>query len=277
MKPSPILAFPFSSVQLLSGIVLLLSILFLSQPVSIADSLSAEQIMKHAYEIDNSKTSKAKKTLSLISENGNTRKRTIYHLKYDEGNITKSLIIFLQPSDVKNTSFLLHENESDSKQDGRWLFLPALKKTRRVANSSRGDYFMLTDFTFEDLAKREVSEDYHRKLKEESIEGILCHVIENISKDTDDVYGKRITWIDAKSWTTRKIDFFDHQNKKIKTLNASNFKNVQSIITPFTLTMENFDRKHKTIIEVESIEYQLQMKSDLFTQRQLERGEKGLE
>lgn len=96
----------------------------------------------------------------------------------------KSIMFFQYPGDVKGTGFLTWDYDDPSRDDDKWLYLPAMKKTRRISGSSaKQDYFMGSDFTYDDMGSRHVDEDTHKLLGEESIGGHKCWQLESVPKD----------------------------------------------------------------------------------------------
>ena len=99
--------------------------------------------------------------MTLINRRGKTRERSLLMYTKDYGKDSKSLMYFQSPGDVKGTGFLAWDYDYPKKDDDQWLYLPALKKSRRISSSSRNDYFMGTDFTYDDMGDRNVDEDIH--------------------------------------------------------------------------------------------------------------------
>ena len=92
-------------------------------------------------------------------------------------------MFFTYPGDVKGTGFLTWDYDQAGKEDDKWLYLPAMKKTRRISgSSSKTDYFMGTDFTYDDMGDRNIDEDTHKFLRKEKCGGFDCYVPDNGSK-----------------------------------------------------------------------------------------------
>ena len=127
--------------------------------------LTGRDIMLKVHDRPDGDDQKGVMQMTLINKRGKMRKRTVLFLSKDYGKDSKSITYFQSPADVKGTGFLSWEYDDPSKDDDRWLYLPALKKTRRISGSSKNDYFMGTDFTYDDLGDRSVDEDNHELLK----------------------------------------------------------------------------------------------------------------
>jgi hypothetical protein len=114
----------------------------------------------------------------------------------DYGKDKKTIMFLQQPADVKGTGFLTSDYNDESKTNDRWLYLPAMKKTRRISGTSaKKEYFMGSDFTYDDMGNRDVDSDNHKLLKEETVNGQSCRVIESTPKESDGLYSKNISWI----------------------------------------------------------------------------------
>ncbi len=210
--------------------------------------------------------------MTLINRRGKTRKRSILSLSKDYGEDKKSIMFFQSPANVKGTGFLQYEYENPSKEDNKWLYLPALKKVRRIIGSSKNDYFMGTDFTYDDMGKRAVDEDNHKLLREEEIDSLKCWVVESIPKDKGYMYSKTIKWIRQDALIPIKVEFYDKQGVLLKILTMQDIRKQEGIWTAFKMEMDNIQEKHKTILEIKEINYNIGLKDNLFRVSTLERG-----
>jgi len=210
--------------------------------------------------------------MTLINKRGKKRERSILVYAKDYGKDSKSLMYFMSPADVKGTGFLSWEYDNPEKDDDQWLYLPALKRVRRISGSSKNEYFMGTDFTYDDMGDRNVDEDTHTLLREEEVEQHACWVVESQPKDKDYMYSKRLSWIRQDALVGVKVEFYDRRGSLLKTLTASNIKKQDGIWTAFKMEMENVQEKHTTIIELKEIQYNIGIKDSLFRVSTLERG-----
>lgn len=210
--------------------------------------------------------------MTLVNKRGRTRERSVLFLSKDYGKDSKSIMFFQAPADVKGTGFLQYEYDDPSKEDDRWLYLPALKKVRRISGSSKSDYFMGTDFTYDDMGGRSVDEDSHILLREEEFEGLKCWVLESIPKDKDYMYSKRISWIRQDALTPVRVEFYDRQENPLKILTVTELRKQDGFWTIFKMEMDNIQEKHKTILEITEMHYDVGLKDNLFRVSTLERG-----
>jgi len=215
----------------------------------------------------------------LTDKRGKERIReTVAYRKYF-GEEKRTVIHYLTPRNVKKTAFLTYDYPEADKDDDQWLYLPAMRKVRRISASDRGDYFLGTDFTYEDIKKESkvTLEDYTRKtLREEELNGNPVYVIEAIPVNdeiADELgYGKVIQWVDKNIWMTRKSEFYDTRGKLLKTTLFKNIKEVDAIWTAHRLEVDNHKTGHKTVFIFSDIVYDKEVRDDFFTQRAIRRG-----
>ena len=252
---------------LVVGLLFFLPILY-----SHGAELTGREIMLKVEERPDGDSQRNLTKMTLINKRGKTRERSVLMYSKDYGKDSKSIMYFQSPADVKGTGFLSWEYDDPSKDDDQWLYLPALKKSRRISSSSKNDSFMGTDFTYDDMGDRNVDEDTHTLLREETVDGHACWVIESKPKDKDYMYSKRVGWIRQDALVGIKVEFYDRRETLLKTLIVSDVKEQDGIWTPFKMEMENVQKNHKTIIEIEEVQYNIDLKDRLFRVSTLERG-----
>jgi len=237
---------------------------------------SGRDIMLKVDERGEVKTEYNKTRMTLINKKGKTRVRDVvrYEKSFngEKGIDSKSLIFFESPADIRGTGLLLWSYTDAGKEDDRWLYLPALKKIRRIAGKSKNEYFMGTDFTYDDMGGRNVDDDTHKLLGKEELDGVECYKIESIPVDKDDQYSKKIAWVIPDKWITAKVEFYDKNMQLQKTLTISDIRKVDNIWTPYLLFMDNLSKKHQTKIEVIEVSFNSEMKDQIFTTTTLQRG-----
>ncbi len=253
------------------GILVLLSCCSLS-----AIDLTATDIMQKVDDQGSVQTEMNKSKMTLINNKGKTRERDVtrYEKSYNgaDGIDTKTLIIFDYPADIRGTGLLLWSYEDAAKDDDRWLYLPALKKVRRIAGESKNEYFMGTDFTYDDMGARSIDDDIHTLLGVEIVGGIECYKIESVPKDKDGQYSKRITWVIPEKWVFVRVEFYEKSGVLQKVLTVSNIKEVDGIWVGHELFMDNLSKTHQTIIEIQEVKFDSAMDDQIFTQTTLQRG-----
>ena len=187
------------------------------------------------------------------------------------GEMEKNIMFFQSPADVKNTSFMSWTYDSD-KNDDQWIYLPALKKTKRISSDSKSDYFMGSDFTYDDLGDRKLDDDTHQLLREEAIDGIDYYVVESISKDEDYMYSKTITWIRKDNFIGLKKEFYDEDEDLLKTLKIKKFEEISGFLVITSSEMENVQKNHRTTMILGNVEINTGISDSKFTERMMMRG-----
>ena len=134
----------------------------------------------------------------------------------------KSLTIFNKPRDVKGTAFLSFSHPVDA--DDQWLFLPALKRVKRISSGNKSGPFMGSEFAFEDLSSFEVEKYSYKYLGVEEVNGLTNFKVEQYPVDENSGYTRRIVWLDTLEYRTNKINFYDRKNSLLKTLTFSDYK-----------------------------------------------------
>ncbi len=234
--------------------------------------LTALQVIENVYNrpVGDDMTSNLKMT--LINSSGNERVREIKQFSRDFGKVEKRIMFFVKPADVKNTSFMNWSYDEEGKDDDQWIYLPALKKVKRISSDSKGDYFMGSDFTYDDLGDRKPNDDTHKILREEQLNGEDCYVIESIPKDEDYMYSKTVTWIIKDKWIGLKKDFYDEDGDLLKTLTVNKYKDIKGFLIITNTEMNNIQKNHKTVMELRNIKINTGISKSKFTERMMTRG-----
>ena len=139
-----------------------------------------------------------------------------------EGDGDKSLTVFDHPRDVKGTAFLSYSHAT--RPDDQWLYLPALKRVKRIASKNKSGPFMGSEFAYEDLSSQEVAKYSYRFLREEELDGRPTFVIERYPQYEHSGYTRQVVWIDQEMYQPLKIEFYDRKNSLLKTLTVSGYR-----------------------------------------------------
>ena len=236
-----------------------------------AQELTGKEIIKKVYEQPTGDDQVADLTMTLTNKSGKQRVRKIKQYTKDLGTVEKSIMFFQSPADVKNTSFMNWTYDSD-KNDDQWIYLPALKKTKRISSDSKSDYFMGSDFTYDDLGDRKLDADTHTLLRSEKIAGVDYYVVESVSNDEDYMYSKTITWIRKDNFIGLKKEFYDEDEDLLKILSIKEFKKISGILVITNSEMKNVQKDHSTTMELKNIEINTGISDSKFTERMMIRG-----
>ncbi len=249
----------------------LLLFLFVLLPISLW-AIDGRQIAQNVYDRDTGDSIHALVRMDLIESNGTKKNRIVegWGIETADG-LSHMVMVFHRPASVQGTRFLVKER--DGSDDDQWIYLPALKRVRRIAASEEDSSFMGTDFTYGDMQSREVEEDSHTLLREERFGGRDCYVVESVPKDMDDSqYSKRVQWVAKDIWVPVKGEFYDKDGNHLKTMEVKKLEKVQGYWTTMLTRMENVQSGHATEIAVDKIRYNEELKESLFTTRFLETG-----
>lgn len=246
--------------------------LLLAIPAAILLAQDGTEIMIKVYDRPDGDDYTGSMRMTLINKRGSERVREMKIYSKDKGEDTWNLTYFLAPADVRGTGFLQYEYDDADREDDRWLYLPALKKSRRISGSADGDSFMGSDFTYDDWGERNVADDLHELLREEEHAGYTCWVVESKPVDEDDQYSRIVSWIRQDNFVELKVDFYDRAGELLKTLIVEDIQQVGGYWTPFKMTMTNVQDEHRTIIEQLDISYDQGLDDSLFRVSTLERG-----
>lgn len=157
--------------------------------------------------------------------------------------------------------------------DDKWLYLPAMKKTRRISGaSSKTDYFMGTDFTYDDMGGRNVDEDTHTLLREEMRDGHQCWVVESVPVDTREIYSRKVSWIRQDCDAAVYVEFYDKLNKLHRVMTVLDLQQVEGFWTIMKMEMRNVQNGHSTQIVVSNPRYNIEVDKNMFTVTKLEKG-----
>ena len=254
----------------LSGLLILLFV-FTNSP-AFSQEITGLKIIENVYNRPVGEDMTADLTMKLINSSGKERIRRIKQFSKDFGDVEKKIMFFVTPADVKNTSFMNWSYDKEGKDDDQWIYLPALKKTKRISSDSKGDYFMGSDFTYDDLGDRKPSDDKHRLLRKEKLDGEECYVVESIPYDENYMYSKTITWVIKDKWIGSKKEFYDEDGELLKILRVKDSQKIDGFWIIVDTEMDNVQKKHRTVMELRNIKIDTGISNSKFTERMMTRG-----
>src|SRR5579885_411160 len=217
-------------------------------------------------------------TMTLINEKGQQRVRKMRSVSVLQPNgiDSKLMIRFLYPGDVQGTGYLQIQH-SDG-EDDMWIFLPALKKVRRLVANNKKDSFVGSDFSYGDILLPVVDTYQHRLVRSEALDGEDCYVVESVPS-TDHIkkdygYARRVAWIRKSNFMEKKVDYDDAAGRPLKTQVVPQVKEVDPELHRWwALRREviNHQTGHRTILAFEGLDATKPVPDDFFTPRYLER------
>jgi outer membrane lipoprotein-sorting protein len=232
---------------------------------------SAYDIMQKADDRYEGDTAKYSLTMTLVSKRGSPRVREMGYYFKDYGDTSKTAMVFRSPRDVEGTCYLAWSYDDD-RDDDTWVYLPGMKRTRRISGSGRNDDFMGSDFTYEDMGDRSLSKDDFSLKGEETVDGAACWVIEARAKDPRDPSALRLIRIRKDNYVVAGVEYHDRQGRLFKRLRVSGIRQVDGIWTASKMEMANVLNEHSTIIEIKDILFNAAIDDSLFTVAAMEQG-----
>ncbi len=215
----------------------------------------------------------------LIDKRGNRRVRKIRSYRRDWGEDTHSIMFFLTPADVKDTGFLTFDYDEADKDDDQWLYLPALKKTKRIASSDKSGSFMGSDFTYADMTTRELDHYDYTLLKEVEVGDVAVWIVEAIPNNEDEIeetgYTKSIFFVRKDNDVVVRSKNWVKKGKREKYFEVKRLEQIDGIWIPTEIQMTTKKGKatlHKTVIKISNVRFDQNLAESRFTVRQLEKG-----
>lgn len=223
------------------------------------EKMTADQIMQKVDTRIIPKDMTVMMKMDLIDKNGNVRSRAMKTYRMGDD---KQIMWFLEPADVKGSSFL--RLSYDDRDDDMWLYLPAFGKVRRIASHAKSGNFMGSDFTYEDLGDRKLQDYTYTLLKEETIGDKACWVIESIPRQgvTTD-YAKIISWIWKDDYVELKEEFYDKKGN-LKKIKLTELQRVEKYWVPSKVSMQDLKSSHKTDLLFNQISVDTGLKNEIF-------------
>jgi len=189
----------------------------------------------------------AQMEMILINGSGEKRirKMEMKTLEGKEGD--KTLSTFLTPADIKGTKTLTHEHTN--RDDDQWLYLPALKRIKRIASRNKSGSFMGSEFSYEDIGNQHYDKfTYEDGVQEVELDGVRCYKGVRIPKDNYSGYTKQVSWIDTTHFLLQKIDYYDRKGALLKTARFYNYQQVDGIWRVGKIEMINHQNDKRTIL-----------------------------
>jgi hypothetical protein len=240
--------------------------------------LSAEEIMHRVDDRDDGDRSDREIEMILIDKNDNRRVRRIRSYSRDVGEDIQTIMFFLEPADVKDTGFLSYDYDAE-KDDDQWLYLPALRKTKRIASSDKSGSFMGSDFSYADLTTREVDNYDWTLMNESEVRGEPVWQIQGIPRAQDEIdetgYVKNIVFVRKDNYVVVRAVNWLEKGGRLKYMDVRELEQVDGIWVPTEIQMTTKKGKqtlHKTVLYVHDVRFGQDLDADFFSVRQLEKG-----
>lgn len=265
-----------------TGVLLALSAvawILASNPAEAAEELpAAEQLVADVNARDEGTWVSRSLKMELIDKRGKTRERDTLGYRRYFGTEKRTVLFYTAPSSVKGTGFLTYDYPEADRDDDQWLYLPALRKIRRISASDRGDYFLGTDLSYEDIKKESkiAAEDYQvQTLGIEILDGYKTYLVEGVPVSEEIAkelgYGRVVWRIDPEIGMSRKAEIWDTNGNALKTIENQDIRQVSGIWTTHLIKVENHKTGHKTVFTFSDVDYETEVGEKVFEQRSLKR------
>ena len=209
--------------------------------------------------------------MTLKNKAGQTSTRLIRIRTLEvEGDGDKSLSIFDEPADVKGTAMLTYAHGLEP--DDQWLYLPALKRVKRISSRNKSGPFMGSTFAFEDLGSQEIEKYTYNYLRDEPCGDWTCHVVEHFPAYEHSGYTRLIVWMDTEAYRIVKSEYYDRKKALLKTLTSGDFEQfLGHYWRPASMNMENHQTGKSTLLEWTDYQFQTGLSDRDFRSQSLKR------
>jgi len=261
------------------GAIIAVSLVCLVPEPAHARSWSGIEVATRVAEREEARSIKRTIVMTLKDKRGRKREREAMVMRSTDGDVRSTRITYLAPKAVRELTFLSKDFMRQTRSDERWLYIPAVGKVRRIPASDRGDYFLGTDFTYEDMQsdlKFDV-EDYNFEYDGTiEYEGKTTHqlsgrpVTKAVAKQLG--YGSFSALVDERSWFPVKIEFFNLKDQPLKTVLVAGLEQIDGVWTPARIEAQHHRTGHRTLFEYTNIEHSVDLPKSLFNAQGLVRG-----
>jgi hypothetical protein len=248
-------------------------------PVYAADDPKAREIMQRVQDRDDGDNQTSKMEMVLIDKRGNKRVRELQTFAKDKGEDDYSMMFFLSPADVKDTGFLTYDYDEEERDDDQWLYLPALKKSKRIASSDKSGSFMGSDFSYADMTERPMSKYEYKLLQEGEVDGQPVWVIQSTPIDEEEIdetgYEKSIVFVRKDNDVVIRSKIWVKKGNRNKYMEVQELEQIDGIwvTTLMTMTTKKGDQTlHRTILRTSDVKFGQDLDFDSFSVRGLETG-----
>ncbi|CAN5173736.1 outer membrane lipoprotein-sorting protein [soil metagenome] len=215
-------------------------------------------------------TAKAKMVLRNAQGQTTTKEMDIRVLEAAGGVGEKSLTLFTSPADTAGTVLLSHSFKT--KSDDQWLYLPSIKRTKRIASGNKSGSFVGSEFSYEDISPQQVEKYTYKYIKDDTYSNQPCHVVERYPTDPKSGYTKQVIWMDTAHLRPLKVENYDRKNSLLKTLAAGGYKQyLDQYWRPTSARMINHQTGKSTDIIYSAYQFRTGLDESDFDESRLER------
>jgi hypothetical protein len=271
---------PLEGVAPAVAIVIAIACVFHATPSQAADAdTNADSIMQALAARPEGASADRTVRIKLIDRNGGVREQLARALRKNVADGRRMAIFYLAPANIRGTSFLVYDYSAPDAANDQWLYLPALRKVRRIPAADRGDYFLGTDLTFDEIRNdnRVTLADWtFRLIGTDEVDGAPCEIVEGaaVSEQIARELGyTSARWcVDGQTLIARRIEYWDRSGNLLKTLANREPQLIDGVWSASRIEVRNHKTGHRTVLEFESSRFDGKVADALLTQQQMERG-----
>ncbi len=246
--------------------VLTSAIAFAQQPQLTGEQIAQRTLRGDAFGWDGAKT---RLRMTLTERDGSARTRVMEILGRRSSGLLQTVVRFLSPQDVAGTAFLMLEQRGQRSE--QHIYLPGLRRTRRIVGRETEGSFMGSDFTYADMQGVDPQHATHTRMPDEKVGPTACYVVESMIKpDARSAYAKTQSWVRTTDYLPLRTRFYDRAGKLLKTLYTRRVGELSGKPIVMEARMENQQTGHQTDLVVEAIERSDGLPDATFTPSALE-------
>jgi outer membrane lipoprotein-sorting protein len=251
--------------KLLAAIILII----LAATTVLGHEIAADQIIQRVNDLMNQETVYGRMKMTIVTTSG--KERTFESESWSKDRGEKNLVRYTKPARVKGQAVLMLNNADDI-----WMYFPRTKRVRKLATHAKKQKMQGSDFTYEDMGSGDafITDFTARKLTDEKIEGYECYKLElTRKKDSDSHYSRLIIWVIKENFVPVVIDYYDENDPDhlLKRLVQYDIKEIDGVPTAMRLVMYNKDDYTQTSMEMLEVKYNVPIKDEMFTERELQK------
>lgn len=261
-----------------SGMLLAFLLVLLALPVGAQTSMTARDLQQRSIDSTRVDGTEFNSKLIIINQDGERRIRSMVSVSklYEDGKLEKKMVRFTEPADVKGTGFLSYDyNDRD---DEKWIYMPALRKTRRIVSSENAKSFMGSEFSYADMSLPTIDDFTYRFLGDEVVNGEPCYALEILPKNADveeeNGFSKKVSYISKNDFVQRRSVYYDRGGEKGKVLEVKSVIEVDPEKRRYRMgeiEITNIRNNRKSISIVEKIKFNPDIPDGYFSTRYLEK------
>ena len=243
-------------------------------PARAQADLTAQQIVERMLNQDAFGWDEAETTvrMTLVDAKGTRTERVMENLRRRKNGQLQSIVRFRSPQEVAGTAFLMLDR-GDKGESEQHIYLPGLKRTRRIVGREREGSFMGSDFTYADMERRDTRASTHKRLPDEDLSGVKAFVLESTpTKESGSTYSKIETWVRQDNYLPLRIRFYDKGGKLLKTFYTKRVRTIDGRPVIMESQMVNKQSGHTTELVVDNLRPRKDLPDAEFTPTALEHG-----